>query len=116
MYNAYRMQQSDVMQAPHSSVLSSIMYSIDKCAGIPDLSKLAAVPKREGERRQAICNAYIVCTPSQMQTSHGVYGNKMHTAKRKSYGSGAISYHRGEDIPSILLRPTAASLKGTREL
>lgn len=48
VYNAYRMQQSDVMQAPHSSVLSSIMYSIDKCAGIPDLSKLAAFPKREG--------------------------------------------------------------------
>lgn len=24
------------------------MYSIDKCVGIPDLSKHAAVPKREG--------------------------------------------------------------------
>lgn len=37
VYNVYRMQQ-----------WRSIMYSIDKCVGIPDLSKHAAVPKREG--------------------------------------------------------------------
>lgn len=51
----------------------SIMYSIDKCVGIPDLLKHAAVPKREGGggKRQAIWNVLIICTPSQMQMDRG---------------------------------------------
>lgn len=67
VYNVYRMQQ-----------WRSIMYSIDKCVGIPDLSKHAAVPKREGGgMRQAIWNVLIICTPSQMQMDRGRGGDNM---------------------------------------
>lgn len=67
VYNVYRMQQ-----------WRSIMYSIDKCVGIPDLSKHAAVPKREGGgERKAIWNVLIICTPSQMQMDRGRGGDNM---------------------------------------
>lgn len=80
------MQQSDVMQVSHLSVFS-IMYSIDKCAGIPDLSKLAAVPKREGEGRQAICNAYILYVHHHKCRHHAGYmETKCTLQKEKAMG------------------------------
>lgn len=103
--NVYRAQQSNEVHMLQLSVFS-LMYSIDNVQASLTSRSLLLFPKvgGGGVRVQAISNAYIHTITNADVTQE--IGTKSTQHEKLGGGGGAISYHRGDDFPNILLQAT----------